>query len=102
MLAGFDTTATNVDELKQFLQSLADQTDALVSKTIPTSKNDLLPPPDNGILGFTAEPDDLTITLGVRCVAVRRPLRPGRAQAGRADPHAGVPQRRATPRHQPR
>jgi deferrochelatase/peroxidase EfeB len=64
VLAGFDTTATNVDELKAFLQSLADQTDALVSTTIPRAKNDLLPPPDNGILGFTAEPDDLTITLG--------------------------------------
>ena len=65
VLAGFDTTATNVDELKQFLQSLADQTDALVSKSIPTSKNDLLPPPDNGILGYTAEADDLTITLAL-------------------------------------
>ena len=63
VLAGFDTTATDVDGLRQFLQALADQTDALVGKTIPTGANDLLPPPDNGILGFTAEPDDLTITL---------------------------------------
>lgn len=63
VVAGFDTTATNVDELKSFLQALADETDALVSKTIPTDGNSLLPPPDNGILGFTAEPDDLTITL---------------------------------------
>ncbi len=63
VLAGFDTTAANADELKQLLQSLADQTDALTDKSIPESTNDLLPPPDNGILGFTAAPDDLTITL---------------------------------------
>ncbi|MFT3853126.1 MAG: iron uptake transporter deferrochelatase/peroxidase subunit [Ilumatobacteraceae bacterium] len=65
VLAGFDTTATDADELRRFLQALADETDALASQTIPTDPNDLLPPPDNGILGFTAEPDDLTITLGI-------------------------------------
>jgi deferrochelatase/peroxidase EfeB len=65
VLAGFDTTATDVAGLKSFLQALADETDALASREIPVSPNDLLPPPDNGILGFSAEPDDLTITLAL-------------------------------------
>jgi deferrochelatase/peroxidase EfeB len=65
LIAAFDTTAANIGELQALFQALADQTDALTSRTIPTSTNDLLPPPDNGILGYTAAPDDLTITLGV-------------------------------------
>jgi len=65
VLAGFGTTATSADELRDLLQALADQTDALTSRTIPQSTNDLLPPPDNGILGDTAEPDDLTITVAL-------------------------------------
>ncbi len=65
VLAGFGTTATSADELRDLLQALADETDALTSRTIPQSTNDLLPPPDNGILGYTAEPDDLTITVAL-------------------------------------
>ena len=63
-IAAFDTTADGIDELRALLQSLADETDRLVSRTVPIGDNPLLPPPDNGILGFTAEPDDLTITVG--------------------------------------
>jgi deferrochelatase/peroxidase EfeB len=65
LIAAFDTTAANLAELRALFQGLADQTDDLTGRTVPTSANDLLPPPDNGILGFVAAPDDLTITLGV-------------------------------------
>ncbi|MEO5899080.1 MAG: iron uptake transporter deferrochelatase/peroxidase subunit [Ilumatobacteraceae bacterium] len=65
LIAAFDTTAANIGELRALFKALADETDALASRTIPTSNNDLLPPPDNGILGYTAVPDDLTITLGL-------------------------------------
>lgn len=64
LIAAFDTTAADIGELRTLLQALADQTDTLASRTIATSNNDLLPPPDNGILGYTAVPDDLTITVG--------------------------------------
>jgi len=65
LVAAFDTTATSLDDLREMFTALAAETDALAAGTILPEGDPLLPPPDNRVLGTIAEPDDLTITVGL-------------------------------------
>jgi deferrochelatase/peroxidase EfeB len=65
LVAAFDTTAATLDEVRTMLSALAVEADHLTAGTILPEGDPLLPPPDNRILGAMAEPDDLTITVGL-------------------------------------
>jgi len=65
LVAAFDTTAVSLGELRELLTDLAIETDLLTAGTILPEGDPLQPPPDNRVLGSIAEPDDLTVTVGL-------------------------------------
>ena len=76
--------------------ALADEAAQLMSGTVlPDDAATCCRRSTTAILGSTRRARRPHRHVSRRGVAVRRPLRPGRAQAGAARRHAGVPQRRA-------
>ena len=65
IVAAFDTTAADIDELRDLLAGLGRETDLLSSGVLGPAKDPLLPPNDNGILGPRPEPGDLTVTVAL-------------------------------------
>lgn len=64
-LAGGVVLGTSIDDLRAMFAALGAETDVLAAGTILPGGDPLQPPPDNRILGSIAEPDDLTITVGL-------------------------------------
>jgi deferrochelatase/peroxidase EfeB len=63
--ASFDVTAANRRELTDLFRMLTTQASLLTAAGAPPKAPPGSPPPDDGILGPTPTPDDLTITVAV-------------------------------------
>ncbi len=65
IVASFDGTAGNRDELVEMFRAATDETRALMAGDVAAARSKLLPPVDNLIVGVQPPPDDLTITYAV-------------------------------------
>jgi deferrochelatase/peroxidase EfeB len=65
MFVSFDVTAANRGELTDLFRTLTAQAALLTAAGAPPKAPPGSPPPDDGILGPTSAPDDLTITVAV-------------------------------------
>ncbi|HEX3811303.1 MAG TPA: iron uptake transporter deferrochelatase/peroxidase subunit [Mycobacteriales bacterium] len=61
----FDVTAANRSELRELLQTLTEQGRILTTGGTPADPGPASPPVDNGVLGPSAPPDGLTVSVGL-------------------------------------
>ena len=103
IVVAFDAIAASPAELAEGLRRLsvrAPRADRAATTLLGAPGEG--PTPDSGILGPRVTPDGADGHDRRRRVAVRRPLRAGRAPAARPEADAGVPRRRARARREPR
>ena len=65
LVASFDVLASTHDDLVRLMKNLTARTAGLMAGEMPLSRDPKLPPPDNGLLGPTGFPDDLSMTVAI-------------------------------------
>ncbi len=94
-IASFDVLAEDRAGLERLFRTLTERIAFLMAGGEPATLDSRYPAPDNGLLGPRVFPDNLTVTVALGALAVRRPLRAAKIEADAPHRHGAISQRRA-------